>query len=285
MSPVSTRLRRTSLSHVALSSPDVDAMAQFYETVMGMVRHPSEGAVLLGWGNGHHVLELSDGPVGLDHFAFEIGDAGGPDSLAERLRQSEVEVEALPEAAGYRVRDPEGNAVHFHGRISRSGEGCGGAGFRPVRVQHVTLGTREMKPMVDFYSSIGFSVTDRMEDSFTWLRSNVEHHSLAIVGVGRSVLDHYSYDLESWADFKTWADRLTDLGIPVTWGPGRHGPGNNLFLFFDDPDGHHIELSAEMEKFFDDRVRYETRIWERSSRTVNLWGGQVPRWRNTGEEG
>jgi hypothetical protein len=66
----------------------------------------------------------------------------------------------------------------------------------------------------------------------------------------------------------------------VQWGPGRHGPGNNLFLFFDDPAGNHVELSAEMERFFDDYAQYEPRIWNADPATVNLWGGQVPRWRN-----
>ena len=48
-------------------------------------------------------------------------------------------------------------------------------------------------------------------------------------------------------------------------GTGRHGPGNNLFLFFDDLDGNHIELSAEMERFFDDSADYAPRIWKRRS--------------------
>ena len=101
-----------------------------------------------------------------------------------------------------------------------------------------------MEPMVDFYVGLGFTITDRMDKGFTWLRSNVEHHSIAIVDTGRSGgLDHYSWDLAEWEDFKTWADRLTDLGVTVQWGPGRHGPGGNLFVFYDDLDGNHIELS------------------------------------------
>jgi len=67
--------------------------------------------------------------------------------------------------------------------------------------------------------------------------------------------------------------------VPVLWGPGRHGPGGNLFVFFDDLDGNHIELSAEMERFFDDRAHYEARTWNAGPSTINLWGGQLPRWR------
>jgi len=71
----------------------------------------------------------------------------------------------------------------------------------------------------------------------------------------------------------------------VAWGPGRHGPGNNLFVFFDDPAGNHIELSAEMEKFHDDRVTYVPRRWEPIPNSVNLWGGQLPTWRKTSGTG
>ncbi len=60
--------------------------------------------------------------------------------------------------------------------------------------------------------------------------------------------------------------------MPLIWGPGRHGPGNNLFVMFDDPEGNHVELSAEMERFYDDRAEYRPRTWAVGPRTVNLWG-------------
>jgi hypothetical protein len=105
-----------------------------------------------------------------------------------------------------------------------------------------------------------------------------------VVNVGHGGdIDHYSYDLAEWADFKAWCDRLTDEDVDVTWGPGRHGPGNNLFVFFDDPAGNHVELSAEMERFHDDRVTYVPRRWQPIPNTVNLWGGQLASWRRTSE--
>jgi catechol 2,3-dioxygenase len=280
---MSRSLSRTSLSSVGLRTPDVEGAARFYERVIGMVAEPAaDGGVRLGWGSGRHALELLPGPAGLDHIAFEVGDDGGHVAVGERLRARGVEVQELGDADGtLQVRDPDGNAVRLHGPVPRTGEHSADAGRRPIRVQHATLATADMEPMVDFYVGLGFRITDRMAGGFTWLRSTVEHHALAVVDVGRSGgLDHYSYDLGSWEDFKTWADRLTDLGVAVQWGPGRHGPGNNLFLFFDDPDGNHVELSAEMERFFDDRARYEPRIWDAAPTTVNLWGGQVPQWRS-----
>jgi catechol 2,3-dioxygenase len=278
------KLSRTSLSHVALRSPDIEAMTRFYVDTMGLIPEPGSAdrpGVRLGWGSGHHALELLEGAKGLDHFGLEIGDAGGHLVLAERLQTRGIEAQEVDGGATVCVHDPDGNAVHLHGRVSRAGEHAADPGRRPVRIQHATLATARIEPMLDFYLGLGFRLTDRMGGVFAWLRSNVEHHSVAIVDVGRSGgLDHYSFDLDSWDDFKVWADRVSDLGVAVQWGPGRHGPGNNLFLFFDDPDGNHIELSAEMERFFDDRARYEPRIWDAEPKTINLWGGQLPLWRS-----
>jgi catechol 2,3-dioxygenase len=283
------KLSRTSLSYVALRTPDVEAAARFYADAMGMATEPgrSDGSdgLRLGWGSGHYALELLPGAPALDHFGLEIADGGGHHGVGERLGRQGVEVHQLdPHAETLVVRDPDGNAVHLHGRVSRAGEHAADPGRRPVRIQHVTLATADLEPMIDFYLALGFRLTDRMGGVFAWLRSNVEHHSVAIVDTGASGgLDHYSFDLGSWDDFKVWADRLTDRGIQVQWGPGRHGPGNNLFLFFDDLDGNHIELSAEMERFFDEHADYAPRIWKAAPSTVNLWGGQVPSWRNARE--
>jgi len=287
-----SKLSQTSLSYIALRTPEVEAAAQFYADAMGLAAEPvgADGSdapdgLRLGWGSGHYVLELLPGAPALDHFGLEIADGGGHHAGGERLGRQGIEVQQLdPQAETLVVRDPDGNAVHLHGRVPRAGEHAADPGRRPVRIQHVTLATAHLEPMIDFYLALGFRLTDRMGGVFAWLRSNVEHHSVAIVDTGASGgLDHYSFDLNSWNDFKVWADRLTDRGIRVQWGPGRHGPGNNLFLFFDDLDGNHIELSAEMERFFDGYADYTPRIWKADPSTVNLWGGQVPNWRNARE--
>src|SRR5262249_51461111 len=153
-------------------------------------------------------------------------------------------------------------------------------GRRPTRLQHITLSTAVVGDLLDFYSGVlDMRVSDRMGSSFAWLRCGAEHHTIALVeGALESQLDHFSFDLSGWADFMAWADRLSALGVPLSWGPGRHGPGNNLFVMFDDPDGNHIELSAEMELYHDELASYE-RTWVQDPRTTNLWG-IGPTWRS-----
>ncbi|MGW4841894.1 VOC family protein [Nocardia brasiliensis] len=289
-------LRRTAASHLGLRVPEVGPVAEFYGRVFGLVPHTelSGGGMRLGWGRGHHVLDLLPGAPGLDHLGFEVADPGGLDLLDKRLRAAGHAVDTLDElfldesvgtATGLGTTDPEGNIVHFHAPVHRTGERGADTGQRPIRYQHLALGSTDVPGMIEFYChTVGFQVSDQLSDgTFVWLRSNRDHHTLAIVAAERACLDHYSFDLAEWNDFKRWCDRLTEQDVDVVWGPGRHGPGNNLFVFADDPAGNHVELSAEMEKFHDDRATYTPRHWDPVPRSVNLWGGQLASWRRTGE--
>ncbi|MGV9675540.1 VOC family protein [Nocardia sp. NPDC003482] len=290
-------LTRTAVSHIGFSMPDPAAAARFYGRVLGLVVHDElpGGGLRLGWGAGHHVLDLLPGEKGLRHYGFEVRDADGVEGIAERLAAAGHTVSELDPAhidaavgapQGISVADPHGTEVRFHTAVWRQGESAADPGRRPIKYQHITLGTDDVEKMTDFFVDVvGFRISDQLADGrFAWLRSDRDHHTLAVVNVGRGGdIDHYSYDLSEWADFKAWCDRLTDEGVDVTWGPGRHGPGNNLFVFFDDPAGNHIELSAEMEKFHDDRVTYVPRRWQPIPNSVNLWGGQLPTWRHTSE--
>lgn len=291
-------LSETAVSHIGFSVPDVAATADFYGRVLGLVVHEDlpGGGLRLGWGTGHHVVDLVKGEAGLHHFGFEVRDPDGVAGIAERLKAAGYEANDLPTSfidfplegpTGIAVKNPDGTTVHFHSAVERQGESAADTGRRPIKFQHTTIGTADVERMVSFFVDvIGFRISDQLEDGrFAWLRSNRDHHTLAVVNVGRAgVLDHYSYDLAEWEDFKAWCDRLTDAGVDVTWGPGRHGPGNNLFIFFDDPAGTHVELSAEMEKFHDDRVTYVPRLWKPIPNSVNLWGGQLASWRKTSQE-
>ena len=101
-----------------------------------------------------------------------------------------------------------------------------------------------------------------------FFRSNKEHHSLACFKAKNVGIDHHSYEVGKWKLIRDWCDYISKRRLKLFWGPGRHGPGNNLFVFFEDCDGNKIELSAELEliknrKFLD---------WPHKERTLNLWG-------------
>ena len=100
--------------------------------------------------------------------------------------------------------------------------------------------------MLEFYRGLGMVESDRVlekaerELAAVFLRSDPEHHSFAAFRAPQSRADHHCYETNGWLDIRDWADRMASLRIPLWWGPGRHGPGNNLFFMIEDPDGHKV---------------------------------------------
>jgi len=125
----------------------------------------------------------------------------------------------------------------------------------------------------------GFVVSDWVRGSSRsitacFLRSDPEHHSVAIFQAPHSRLDHHCYETTCWNDIRDWADHFTSLRVPIWWGPGRHGPGNNLFFMVHDPDGNNLEFSAELEHM---PIDAKPREWPHEERTLNLWGSAFMR--------
>jgi catechol 2,3-dioxygenase-like lactoylglutathione lyase family enzyme len=131
-----------------------------------------------------------------------------------------------------------------------------------------------------FYAdTLGFIISDTVythaegepigQPHVDFFRADNEHHSLAVFTGSSDRYDHHCYETTCWNDIRDWLDHLGDLDIAPWWGPGRHGPGNNLFFMIKDPDGNNIELSAEIERM--SRV-VPARQWPNSRRMYNQWG-------------
>ena len=140
-------------------------------------------------------------------------------------------------------------------------------------------GNRDPEAIEDFYvGTLGFLTSDYVRDAVgavqtCWMRSNHEHHTLACFRHSRRGIDHHSYEAGDWSLIKDWCDRMGERRIRVIWGPGRHGPGNNLFAFIEDPDGNWIEISAELE-VVRDRAPMD---WPHEEHTLNSWGRGILR--------
>ena len=123
-----------------------------------------------------------------------------------------------------------------------------------ARLQHFGLGTSRISELAAFYQNkLGFALSDYVtgEDRklrSTFMRGTEEHHLLALFGNGQPGLDHFSFEAPNWNGIRDWADHFAQFGTQIFWGAGRHGVGNNLFIFVHDPDGNMVEISAELEQ-------------------------------------
>jgi catechol 2,3-dioxygenase-like lactoylglutathione lyase family enzyme len=170
----------------------------------------------------------------------------------------------------FAVADPQGRRVVFG--LARE---TSRTDARAARTQHVVFQTTELDAMVAFYTEkLGFTVSDRVleEDgslAVCFMRSDDEHHSVAFFRGSRNELDHHCYETSGWMDIRDWGDRFAKVRIPIFFGPGRHGPGDNLFFMVNDPDGNKVELSAEIEIVKADKP---AGVWPQSEYTLNSWG-------------
>src|SRR6266487_494362 len=139
------------------------------------------------------------------------------------------------------------------------------------------LAARLNQSRVEFYiEALGFDISDWLLRECVWLRCNSDHHTLILMR-GKSDIDHIGYSIPAGPELLAWADYLSRQQTAILWGPGRHGAGNDLFLRFADVEGVHIELSAELQQYYDHDVTTPPRLWHSRPIALNLWG-VMPTW-------
>src|SRR5438270_6753701 len=303
------------LAHVGLWATDVAAQARFYRQVMGFdLRKAVDTAlaqdieveranIFLSLGDKHHSLGLfSDTRANasngrspsqrsrLHHVSFEVDTDAELAALAARLNQSGIEL-SLAERDGdpelgdtLWFADPDGNKIEISvtpdGSLTNSSVLSSGrrARLRPQGLQHIALQTAHLEAMVDFYAeALGFDISDWLLRECVWLRCNSNHRTVIFTQGNKQGIDHIGYAISDGAELLHWADYLSRHQTPVLWGPGRHGAGNDLFLRFADPEGIHIELSTELQQYYDHDVTTPPRLWHTRSVALNLWG-TLPTW-------
>jgi catechol 2,3-dioxygenase-like lactoylglutathione lyase family enzyme len=183
---------------------------------------------------------------------------------------------ALFDEGAHAVSDPDGNVVAF-GLRSRSSNDSNEP--LPARLQHLAFRTPDPDRMVAFYESLGFVVSDRVKDDegvmrACFLRTDHEHHALALFRAADARFDHLSCETRDAGAVIAWADRMAGDGIPIHWGIGRHGPGNDVFFMVKDPDGNLVEISADIEVC---EAARPAGTWRHEQRTLNLWGTAIMR--------
>jgi catechol 2,3-dioxygenase-like lactoylglutathione lyase family enzyme len=245
------------LHHLRRDSPEPERLARFYGELLGdQVERMGEQWLVSG---PERRMLIGEGKAGsVPHFAFQVAEPPKGEPCKNPLFQDGASV----------LLDPDGRQVVFG--IPKEGPSCSGL---PGRLQHFVCASTRLPEMVDFYRGLGMVESDRVMDgdllAACFLRSDPEHHSFAAFRAPESRADHHCYETTGWMDIRDWADRMGSLRIKLWWGPGRHGPGNNLFFMVEDPDGYKVEFSAELEHL---AREIPFRTWPHEERTLNLWG-------------
>ena len=263
------------LDHVCLETSSPQTMRSFYRDALGMQETELGRRSWLLEGPERRLVLTKGMSKKLTFSSFQVADDDKMVLLRKHIEAEGYTVieksAALFQQKAFELTDPDGNIICFgvKASVSKKLEGVGG------RLQHVVVASARLDLMVDFYGRVlGFLPSDYVmkEDGkivTAFYRSNPEHHSLAVFAAAEKAFDHIAFETPSWNHLRDWADRLAAFDIPIWWGPGRHGAGNNLFFMVLDPDGNKIEFSAELEHI---DINQPVRHWPHDRRTLNLWG-------------
>jgi catechol-2,3-dioxygenase len=266
---------------MAMRVKDLDASVAFHQDILGMVEtERSAGVSYLTCNERHHELMLIQDAVrrGYDHIALEVDDS---DALETTMRSAAA---AGGEIIGtvydgepgidraVRILAPGGHVFKlFCGMETLAAPP---AGDRPLKFEHASVKALKLKPLEQFLQQgLGFGFSDRMGKTASWWHCNEDHHGLAVVRAPRSELSHYAFTMVDFNAMGRVADRLRlQRDQRLIYGPSRHGPGNNQFMYFHDSDGAMVELCADMARMSD----YQPRQWPGGLKSINQWGPPPP---------
>ena len=260
----------THLRHVDLAVPDYREQLDFYTRQWGLTDVGSDGDVTYLAAEGspeQYVVRIrKDADKRLDLVSYGMADAASVDALAERLAVGGVQLVGEPGTLqtmgggyGFRFFDIDGRtievsadvAVRQHRKVEE-GESI------PVKLSHVVLNSPNPEATVAFYDEwFGFELSDtlmhpRMGEMMWFLRTNPQHHSMAIARGPHVSLHHASFELRGIDEYMRGTGRMLRAGVEKIWGPGRHKAGNNTFSYFLDPNGNTMEYTTELEVLDED---------------------------------
>lgn len=290
------------LGYAAFATHNVEAMWHYYTEVIGfsLVTLEDDGTAYLRNSADHHTIVFH--PSTENRLLYLGLQLGGQQTLAEaadylRAQGITVRIRAythpgIPELLEF--KDPEGNSIQLYTTIEQTGRVLLERGIAPEKLGHVALRVLNMEKMVHFYQQrLNFRISDRVENSLVFLRCNPDHHTIHLVQSRTrkkaNKLHHIGFQLHDWAHLQRACDHLAKKNIPITWGPGRHGPGHSLFTFHQDPDGNMVEFYTDLDLMLNEDLEYfeprpwhsdhpqRPKVWPHKRQTANLWGVEPPR--------
>jgi catechol-2,3-dioxygenase len=260
---------------------DLGASVAFYEDVWGLETVArGDGAVYLrGTGPEHHLLVLREGPTaGARRLNFGVAERATVDALHAALGGSATSAPAaLNEPGGgygFSFADPEGREFRVIAGIANNAAIA--RADAPYKISHVLFESIDPGAATEFFCGTpGFRLRDHAGRNY-FLGCNADHHCFGFGQSFRSTVSHVAFELPSVDGLMRGVGRMRGKGMTIEWGPGRHGPGDNVFSYFFDPDGFVIEYTCEMEQVDDATYNARTpEFWDKRT-TSDVWGVSGP---------
>lgn len=239
------------LRSVELELPDVAKAAEFLAGVWGLIPAGASGGTQFfrGTGDHSHILSITQAPA--------------PAVAAVTFSGPEVPKD-------FEVRGPENQTYRFvqeKNRVEPIKDRD-----KPIQLTHVVLNSAEQDASERFaVEKLGFKVSDRTAH-MRFVRCNRKHHCIAYAKAASPSLNHIAFEMQDMDAVMRGITRMKEAGYESVWGPGRHGPGNNVFGYFIAPWGGVIEYTAEISEVGDDYRVGSPDDWKWPPGRMDHWG-------------
>jgi catechol 2,3-dioxygenase len=269
------------LRNVDLAFADPDKALRFFTEVWNLSHVGENGGVhfLRGTGAFHHILTLRRAPQkAIIRMVLNAADRSTVEALhrqvvAHGLTSIEPPAKLRQPHGdyGFGFKDPEGRNIAI---VCGVKDHAGGADEpdRPRKLSHVNINAGDSEATFLCYrDALGFTLTDTTQ-RLRFLSCNADHHSMVLSFTGGPTLNHIAFELPDLESVMRGAGRMRDDGRAIEWGPGRHGPGNNVFCYFLGPEDMPLEYTAEMQQV-DNSYRAKTPDdWTWAPGRLDYWG-------------
>jgi catechol 2,3-dioxygenase-like lactoylglutathione lyase family enzyme len=284
--------RPVRLGSVTVVVPDPAATATFLHDGLGFHVTPRGDGGMDATTTGEYAqsapkryLSLLPGPeTRLREVTFDVADGYPFAELERRAGDRGLSVDRVtPDAdggAGLTITDPSGLRFTCRPPAPALTAPLPAAPLRPRRLGHINVKVPDAPLTAGLISGLlDLKLSEQIGTGLFFFRVGSEHHNFGVRG-GADHPDshHLAFEVAGWESYRIICDHLAELGHKVEYGPGRHGPGHNLFVYLRDPSsGLRLELYSDMAHIHDEAT-YTPPRWEMSDRsnTVNRWGPAPP---------
>jgi len=265
------------LRSIELVVPAADDAAAFLTDIWGLLPAGNRDGThyLRGSGSAPYLVALAPGDAPSVRSTTFICTRDDLAALGERVAASGLS--AVPvtssdpgDGHGLIVELPEGELLRFLADTSDVAPLTGRD--MPVQLTHVVFNAADAEASADATERVlGFRVSDRAR-GMVFVRCNDSHHSTAFARAGFASLNHIAFEMDGVDAVMRGIGRMRDHGIAPAWGPGRHGPGANVFAYYIAPFGAVVEYSTAVEKVDDDYRTGAPEDWTWPAGRIDQWG-------------
>jgi len=267
------------LRSVELEMPRASTAVEFLTQTWGLIDagHTAKASYLRGTGDHPYVMAVSEAASPAVLSVTFSGTKQEVQRIRSRATKAGIPVENYkPEPgepgapAGIRLNGPEGQRFRFVTDRKRAPRIVDPS--KPISLTHVPINTTNADACTAFAQKVlGFKISDRTR-LMDFIRCDSVHHALAFVRTGVSAVHHMAFEMQDLDAVMRNVGRLKDLGIEPAWGPGRHGPGNNVFAYYVAPFGAVLEYTSEVQRV-DNRYKVGgPDDWKWPPGRVDHWG-------------